>query len=318
MEEKIRIQEEISLLDLLLILLRKWKILLVTLLVGIIAGAGLGFMQTNNVNYYGSLMEFYVNPYMLADPDDGNPETGKDEEITSQYGVYGAYGKPVMDNMVKLLDSDIFAEKIVLNLLGGYPSKNLNAELDKAIDDAKKPELTDEEKKTALSAAVELWRDTNDYKNKISFVKGCTAFNYYKGTGTDLDNLAKSFIYVKIQVLNNENTAQRIFNALKKEVSLYVAENMAVPTGYDGTNCQFISTSSTISLLNPGYTQNAVIKYGVLVGAAAFIVACVVLIIIDRSNKRLRDIETLAARFDIPVLGVIPSIEEETANTEVA
>ena len=45
-------------------------------------------------------------------------------------------------------------------------------------------------------------------------------------------------------------------------------------------------------------------------GAAALIVACVVVIVVDRSNKKLRDYEMTMEKFKVPVLGIIPSIEE--------
>ena len=51
------------------------------------------------------------------------------------------------------------------------------------------------------------------------------------------------------------------------------------------------------------------IKYAALLGLASLVVACVVVVIVDRSDKRLRDYDLVAKKFNIPVLGVIPAIE---------
>ncbi|MBQ8323411.1 MAG: hypothetical protein IJX91_05540 [Clostridia bacterium] len=54
---------------------------------------------------YECRLTFFVNPRL-----DGEASEGTDEE--SQYAVYGAYGNHVMNTMVKLLSSDIFAEEV--------------------------------------------------------------------------------------------------------------------------------------------------------------------------------------------------------------
>ena len=56
-------------------------------------------------NEYNCQIQFYVNPE--------NP-TGNEQD-QSHYGVYGGYGKHVMDNMVKLLEAESFTEKLLLN-----------------------------------------------------------------------------------------------------------------------------------------------------------------------------------------------------------
>ncbi len=65
--------------------------------------------EETKVYRYECKLTFFVNPRL-----DGEANESEDEE--SQYGVYGAYGQHVMDNMVKLLSSDIFAEKVATNM----------------------------------------------------------------------------------------------------------------------------------------------------------------------------------------------------------
>ena len=62
MEERIRIQEDIGLSDIFRILLRKVKILILALIIGAIVGGCIGLVKTRNVHYYGTSVDFYVNP----------------------------------------------------------------------------------------------------------------------------------------------------------------------------------------------------------------------------------------------------------------
>ena len=102
---------------------------------------------------------------------------------------------------------------------------------------------------------------------------------------------------------------------VKSAVPEYVVENMAVPNDYEGTNCQRISRLDGISLTNAGYTKSSVIKFGILGAAAAFVLACAIIILIDRSDKRLRDYEVVTKKFNVPVLGIIPTIESLSAES---
>ena len=51
------------------------------------------------------------------------------------------------------------------------------------------------------------------------------------------------------------------------------------------------------------------IKFAAILGILAAIVACVVVVVIDRTDNRLRDYEDIPRKFGLPVLGVIPRIE---------
>ena len=132
----------------------------------------------------------------------------------------------------------------------------------------------------------------------------------------DAINLARSFIYVDISVLGDENQefANELVDCVRKSLVPYVEENMIVPDGYKGTSCTEITTVSEIELTNPLHTTKTAIKYALIAAAAALVIACVVVIIIDRSDKRVRDYEQVARQLNIPVLGVVPTIDEEKIN----
>ena len=381
MEENIRTQEEISLAEIFKILWRKVKVLIFALVIGVIFGGSLGVLTTFNEKYYGTTVEFYVNPK-------------KDENQISnesQYGVYGAYGRHVMDNMTKLLGSESFAEQLLLDD-DGLPTQFLSdenrAEIDAKIAEAGTPlaikksaiktaetarqavteaqvaynekakewetelqvlvagnatvveietareqclgeakraletaqdakelaELAEmkaiEDANTAVEAVRALWRETERYEELIITVTESINYRYYDKTETDVDDLARSFIYVDVSVLNDEELANDLFDQLLVMLPRYVEKNMAIPSGYVGTNCQRITRLNEVEQTNSGYMLKTAIKYALLFGAVALVIASVVVIVIDRSNTRLRNYEATMEKFHVPVLGVIPTIVE--------
>ena len=103
--------DELSLWDLIKILLKRWWIILIALVVGVGAGAFTGFLKHHNKTYYGTTVEFYVNPMK--------------EGSTSGLPVYGSYGENVTETMVVLLQSEYFAKEI-LNGISGVPEMEID------------------------------------------------------------------------------------------------------------------------------------------------------------------------------------------------
>ena len=275
-------KEEFSLLDLLKVLWSKIKILILVFLCGGIVGGVAGVVTTYDVNYWGTSLEFYVNP---------DAPIMQDGQVTSNstYGVYGAYGRHVMDNIVKLLSGESFTEEMMKNFE--------NAPTEKYLPDG---------------------RINPEYKAFLYKIRNSVKFSYI-AEEEDLEdaiNLARSFIYVNISVLGDENQefANELVDCVRKSLVPYVEENMIVPDGYKGTSCTEITTVSEIELTNPLHTTKTAIKYALIAAAAALVIACVVVIIIDRSDKRVRDYEQVARQLNIPVLGVVPTIDEEKIN----
>ena len=156
---------------------------------------------------YETEVEFYVNP-KKADENDSE----------SQYGVYGAYGKHVMDNMVKLLDSDIFTLRL-LQEQGIAPKATLE-------DGTENP-------------AFQEWAKSEDYTTYFVGAKEGIEYSYATGQNAE-DDLSRSFIYVKISVTERE-LAELFLESVKSSVPAFVEENMTVPSGYEGTNCRRVS-----------------------------------------------------------------------------
>ncbi len=269
----------LNLLDLLKILWSKIKILILVLICGGIVGGGLGLLKSQNEQYYGTKLEFYVNPEA-----DGIVTSG------STYGVYGAYGRHVMDNIIKLLSSEQFSEE----LMSGFK----NAPTEK--------EIIGKNGKKSINP---------EYKDYLNKVRNSVVFSYLDEEVNldDAVNLARSFIYVELSVEGEENIefAEELLSIIRVKMPEYVEEKMIIPEGYIGTNCVEITTISEIIRTNPGHETKTAVKFGLLAAAAALVVACVVVIIVDRSDKRVRDCEAVSRQINVPILGVIPSISED-------
>ncbi len=284
MEENVRKTDELSLFDILKLFWRHIKLLLLVLLGGIIVGASIGAISKANIDYYGTSLTFYVNPYIdETAEDDGTGSTTTD----SQYGVYGAYGKHVMDNMVKLLSSELFSE-ILIQDVPNLPEKIVDGKLN------------------------------SKYENLLMTVQNSVSFSYYGGEddASDVDSLARSFIYVNISVLNSESLAQYLMESVLAQVPVFVEENMTVPNGYDGTNCRTTNVIHKTRLLNEGEAFSTAVTDALIFGFGALIIVCIALIVIDRSDKRLRSVDQITETFNVPVLGVIPTIEKKEPHTE--
>lgn len=388
--EEVQKEEGVSLLEIIRILFHKLKLLILVVIIGAVCGALFGVWRTKDVKYYGTSVEFYVNPERPKEV--GASSSSAANAVGSQYGVYGAYGRHVMDAIVKLLGSESFAEQLMLESNGlpdlkiyndhtyneenyaraeaaikaandawekaeeldvprSYALKQLElcwedagqsgafsvaaykklisanpdkyGELEAAYatfeqaDDARDQALQDAEYNQikadeAVELVLEEWRATGKYRSNLSLYKNAVAFSYL-GDDEDVEdanNLARSFIYVEINVLNNEAFAKDVLTRVKRAVPEYIEKNMIVPTDYEGTSCTRITRTDDIRHLNPNFTRTQSIKYALLLAAAAGVIAAIVVIVIDVQDKRLRDYELVARKLKIPVLGVVPTIEE--------
>lgn len=445
MQENVQKEEGgISLLEILRLLLSKIKILFLVVVAAGIVGGTFGLWNSWNDLYFGTQVEFYVNP---------EKPRNNGSEGTSQYGVYGAYGRHVMDNMIKLLESESFTEQLLLDgealptltiegvaeneeavvtpfgsvLAKGQswswvsPEKpeyaqlaaaletanaarkhandsehvnpynaalvekneqtkvynNLSNELDKEwlslsltmSDVITDPAFNEENYKEIVAnttlvnsgkvdrlialynkkaetksridlaqvtinnyengilkaandaekAALDLWRATPGYKSALNSYASTVRYSYLEADVdmADANNLARSFIYVRVSVVGEQYQAfaREVLRRVKDIVPSYVEENMTVPADYEGTNCQRITRTDEIARTNPLHRSKQAIKYSIFAAAVALVVAGVVIVIIDKSDKRLRDTEIITKKFNVPVLGIVPSIEELTEDS---
>ena len=170
-----------------------------------------------------------------------------------------------------------------------------------------------------LNIALSAWRKTEAYKSSLYQYRESVSFSYLEETAKaeDAADLARSFIYVSINVLGDANKtfAEDLMARIQVIVPAYVSENMIIPSGYSGTRCIEITTTSGIALTNPDYMKDSIIKFALLGGAVCLILACVILVIVDSSDKRVRNYEQIERYLKVPLLGIIPSIDEEKINS---
>ena len=283
-------------------ILPKFKMLLIILLIGAVVGGCIGVARAYSSIAYGTTIEFYVNP----------KRSGESENNQSQFGVYGAYGWHVMDNMTKLLASESFAEDMLLDDDGLPIDSVIKNDVNKAKLDAKIAEAREaiskvknaeeseneitEEQLAALKAdaqkkrsdAIELWRQCESYSTAIATITHSVSYSFYNDTDMQVSNtetLAKSFIYVKISTANNEDTAKFIYDRINKILPRFVEANMAVPSGYIGTNCQRITRLDGIKQTGAGNLLDSAVKYAAILGTLALVLATIFVVCVDRFKK---------------------------------
>lgn len=146
--------QEFSFKDAIKALVPKTKLILVILIIAAIVGGCIGAAAAYAKSYFGTSIEFYINP--KRDQDAG--------ASSSQFGVYGAYGQHVMDNIVKLLQSESFAEEMLLDE-DGLPIESVlekesdRTEIDQKIAEATEPISKTKEAKAAEEAAAAIMED---------------------------------------------------------------------------------------------------------------------------------------------------------------
>ena len=278
MRREIHVDSELNFTEIVGVLLSKLKLLICVLLVGCVFGGCFGIWRTYDYNIYGTNLVFFVNP--------------SNEENENGGGVYGAYGKTLMATMMEFLSTEVFAEK----LMQGMPDAPANK--------------TDENGNL-----------TNYYKYYIAKIRGSIAFSCSNSSSTDNveAETASSFVYVKIRVLGDQNKdfAQKLLSRIETEVPKEIEKEIHVPTGYTGTVCRLMTVNDEIQLLNPGYTRSTAIRYAMLLGAASLIVAALVVILVEKSDKRLKNLEFISKKLDLPILAIVPSITMDEEKTEV-
>ena len=169
------------------------------------------------------------------------------------------------------------------------------------------------------NAAVLEWRKTDNHRALVGKTQASVEFSRGTQTTTTADgdtSTSGSFIYVNIYVLNSPTLAQRLYERALKVVPQFVAANLLKAENYQGTNCIVTNILTRVSELNANQMISTAVKYGLLLGFAALLVACIVVVIVDRSDKRLGDFEQAMSDMDIPVLGIIPSFEEDATTQE--
>lgn len=330
MPDYVELHDEIRLSDLLKALLKRWLSLALVLLVGFIVGVAYSYISVEPKTYYGTTVTYYINPITANDDDVGK--------------IYGAYSVSSMNDIIKQLSADDFAEHLLTDE-NGLPQKGkYGAEVDAKIDAATAVlaqetalqadydtkvsslganhadtlavkaalEAKNQESREAIVKVNEVWQKTDLYTKDVSMVVSSMTFQH-SGSMADYQSvLADSFIEVTISVLEDEAFAENLFNQIKEKVPAFVEKYMFVPPGYVGTTCQRKSRIDDITPNTVGaFSSGVAIKSGILIGGVLFVIAAIAVLVKEGMDKSLKDYEEMATALEIPVLGVIPQINAQ-------
>ena len=153
---------------------------------------------------------------------------------------------------------------------------------------------------------------TEDYLNWISVISKAVEFSC-RSEG----NIAESSIYVTLSMNGDQNnkkgkeTIEAIRNSALDIVPSFVSMNMQLPSSYKETKCEVLTLDTEIKPTNTTYASSQMTKLALIAGANALIIAAAIVIALHMSDKRLRDVDVLPKVFNVPLLGVIPTIDEE-------
>ena len=136
------------------------------------------------------------------------------------------------------------------------------------------------------------------YDKLLKTVNDSLSYSYEAGVNV---------IRVRVSVLNDPKLAEHLLNRVTAEVPDFVVDLLGT-SQFGATQCTPMNFPRN-DLLNEGQTTKEMIKFGLIIGLVAAIVACVAVVVTDRTDTRLRDYEDIPRKFNLPVLGVVPRIE---------
>lgn len=168
----------------------------------------------------------------------------------SSSSIFGSYGESVANTAINILSEQKFCEQVLLKM------QELGAEM---------PEREADGKLTA------------EYKAMLLDLQKCIS--------VEVSDKTYNILYVTISVLNDEERAEILLKSVDSILPDFLVEKMPVPEGYQGTKVENLTVIDEIVKMNEGEMLKDMIKFAVLLGAAAVIVACVVVIVKDRNKQ---------------------------------
>lgn len=298
-------QNEIGIADIFRILLKKIRLLLVVLIVGAIVGGLFGFFRYKDEKFYGSEVKYEISIRATTTFYENGVQTGDPKPDAAPNYVYK---EEHLSMLVDHLNSDNFLLEILKEFAPESVVQNVTVNGEVDLDD---DSVTEEAKAKFLSY--------------MKFVSSSISYSYDHSVNPNAFSML-------VSVKNDEEAAAKLLKAAKKLVQEEVSGTkdeegnilrpgrIIVPAStktVEGNRWAVTSYTAecdpmTINRsheLNAGYAKKKTILFAALFGLGALIVACVIAVIADNSDERLRDYESFSKSLGVPVLGVIPSID---------
>ena len=230
------------------------------------------------------------------------------------YDIYGNYAKEqdvgnlsyrygILEDLVaarqSLLDMEYSgvsssSEDASGELVGNAYSESVLKQVKLLLDS----DAFDRQLMAGLPEAEGIQQDTEEEREFFDLLEKTISYTYEVGSNK---------LSVKISALNEPDLASHLEAQVKAKLPSYI-ESVMNDMDEKTTTCTQLSFRPS-ELLNEGQTIKEMIKFGLIIGLVALIVACIAVVIVDRTDTRLRDYEELPRKFNVPVLGVIPRIE---------
>lgn len=301
-------QNEIGISDIFRILLKKIRILIIVCIIGGLIGGLFGFFTYKDEKYYGAEVKYEISIMATAYTYRENAVVGQKPANAPSY----VYKAEHISMLVDHLSSEQFLAEILKEIKPAVVANVTDEETGKInLDSNKIPE----EAKTEFSSYLEY------LKSSISFSfdhdVNPNAFSMLvsvKGSEENASTLlakAKELVPQEVSGTVDEATGK----VLKKGRIIVPDSSGSLNSDGSGIITRYTAECDTMTLsrshrLNPGNTQKKTILFAAIFALGALLVACVTVVILDHSDERLRDYDAFAKSLGVPVLGVIPSIDD--------
>lgn len=303
-------QNEIGISDIFRLLLKKVRILIVVFLIGGVIGGLFGFFTYRNEKYYGAEVKYEISIMATAYTYRENAVIGQKPANAPSY----VYKAEHISMLVDHLSSEQFLAEILRKI---KPDVVDNVTI---TDDAGKNKIAldsdqvSDEAKTTFNAYLTL------LKSSISFSfdhdVNPNAFSMLVSVKGSEDNASKLLSAAKELVPQEvSGTVDESGNVVKKGRIIVPDSSGTLNSDGSGIITRYTAECDAMTLshshrLNPGNTQKKTILFAAIFALGALLVTCVTVVILDHSDERLRDYDAFAKSLGVPVLGVIPSIDE--------
>lgn len=312
-------QNEIGLSDIFRILLKKFRLLMIVFIIGGVVGGLFGFIRYKDEKYYGAEVKYEISIMATA-------YTYQDSKVEST--------KPAN------APSYVYKQEHISMLLDHLGSEQFLADVLKELNPAAVENVTITDEATGKSK-IDLDSDKVSEEAKATFNSYLQWLKSSISFSSDYDVNPNSFSML-VSVKGSPENASKLLTAARKlvpeEVSGTVDNDgnvvkkgrIIVPDSSGSLNSdgsgiitRYTAECDPMTLsrshwLNTGNTQKKTVLFAGIFALGALLVACVAVAIADRSDERLRDYYLFSKSAGVPVLGVIPSIEEfrELANKQ--
>ncbi len=191
----------------------------------------------------------------------------------------GSGGQPIVseEDMGVLADA-LGAQKESYNTAKTAYENALKAEetAERAFATSKQAIATLNKEASALkNDAMMLLRNKGSYKEEMKRIADCISISYADKTAVN-----KATIRVSIAVKNDEDLAKKLIEKVQEQLPIYIIEKIDYNTAY----CDQINVFAEVEQVNKNETLKSTILFGIIGGFFATLVACCVILVIDKQK----------------------------------